>query len=59
MFDDENEPRHMPKALKNLDPMSVDELQKYIREMEEEIERVRGEIARKKAHMDAAASIFK
>lgn len=59
MFDDDLDPRTKKPARKNLEPMSIDELEHYIRSMQEEIERVRGEIAKKKAHQQAAASIFK
>ena len=59
MFDDELEPRKKPVTLKNLEPMSLDELQAYIQEMKDEISRAENEIKRKKAHMDAASSVFK
>lgn len=59
MFDDENEPRKKQTTVKNLEPLSVDELQAYIEEMKAEIIRVEEDIARKQAHMDAASSIFK
>ncbi len=59
MFDDDLDPKTKKPARKNLEPMSMDELEHYIVSMQEEIERVRGEIAKKKAHQQAAASIFK
>lgn len=59
MFDDENEPRKKAPQVKNLEPMSVDELESYITDMKAEIIRVQEEIKRKQAHMDAASSIFK
>lgn len=59
MFDDELEPQKQSKPLTNLEPMSIDELHKYIDEMKQEISRVEEEIKRKKAHMDSASSIFK
>lgn len=59
MFDDDNEPLKKTPQVKNLEPMSVDELHNYIKEMKEEIIRVEDEIKRKEAHMDAASSIFK
>ncbi len=58
MFDDDLPAKPKP-ALKNLAPMSMDELEKYIADMEKEIVRVREEMARKKAHQDAASSFFK
>lgn len=59
MFDDETAPRRQPKKPRVLDNMSVDELEDYIREMKEEIIRAEGEIRKKKAHRDAASSLFK
>ena len=59
MFDDENEPQKKTPTVKNLEPMSVDELQAYITELKGEIMRTEEEIKRKQAHMDAASSIFK
>jgi len=59
MFDDENEPRRKAPTVKNLEPMSVDELGRYIADMKAEIIRAQEEIKRKQAHMDAASSIFK
>ncbi len=59
MFDDDLEPQKKAAPLKNLEPMSLDELNNYIKDMHEEIARVEQEIERKKAHMDAASSIFK
>ncbi len=59
MFDDDLEPQKKPKTLKNLEPMSLDELNFYIQEMKEEIIRTEEEIKRKQVHMEAASSIFK
>ncbi|HEY8190249.1 MAG TPA: DUF1192 family protein [Micavibrio sp.] len=59
LFDDENTPQNQPKKKRVLDKMSVEELRQYIDDMKEEISRVEQEIARKKAHAAAAASIFK
>ena len=44
---------------KNLEPCSLDELSDYIEELKIEISRAEAEIDRKKAHMDAASSVFK
>ena len=52
-------PQNMPKPKRNLDPMSIEELNEYIAEMHEEIERVRGEIAKKEAHRAGVEEIFK
>lgn len=59
MFDDELEPQKQSKPLKNLEPLSLDELAVYIQEMKEEIVRTEAEIERKKKHMDVASSVFK
>lgn len=58
MFDD-LEPQKKPQQLKNLEPMSLDELANYIEELKGEIIRAEGEIERKKKSMDAASSFFK
>ena len=60
MFKDDNDkPKNQPKAPKNLDPLSIDELENYIEDLKAEITRVEAEIDKKKAHKDAASSIFK
>jgi uncharacterized small protein (DUF1192 family) len=58
MFDD-LEPRKKPTVLKNLEPMSVDELTVYVAEMKEEITRVEAEISKKKNYVATASSFFK
>tara|TARA_Y100001001_G_scaffold158214_1_gene177365 strand:- start:687 stop:908 length:222 start_codon:yes stop_codon:yes gene_type:complete len=58
MFNDDDTPKSKAGP-KNLEPMSLDELEKYIAELKEEIVRTEAEITRKKAHAEAAASIFK
>tara|TARA_R110000787_G_scaffold115813_3_gene225846 strand:- start:629 stop:808 length:180 start_codon:yes stop_codon:yes gene_type:complete len=52
-------PQNVPKPKRNLDPMSVEELHGYIAEMREEIERVRGEIAKKEAHKAGVEALFR
>jgi uncharacterized small protein (DUF1192 family) len=42
----------------NLDSMSIAELESYIAQLNGEIERARAKIAAKKAHRDAASSVF-
>lgn len=59
MFDDDLEPQKQITETKNLEPLSLDELQNYISELKEEIIRTEEEAKRKKAHMDAASSVFK
>lgn len=59
MFDDALEPRKKQATLKNLEPMSVDELQHYVEELKAEIVRAEADIAKKKAYASAASSFFK
>ncbi|NCC21740.1 MAG: DUF1192 domain-containing protein [Alphaproteobacteria bacterium] len=59
MFDEDLEPRTVKPQPKNLEKMSIDELERYIADMEGEIDRVREEIKRKVAHRDAASSLFR
>jgi uncharacterized small protein (DUF1192 family) len=53
------EPRKEKPKPKSLDRLSVDELEAYIGELEGEIERVRAEIGKKQAHLNAASAFFK
>jgi uncharacterized small protein (DUF1192 family) len=60
MFEDpDNLPRNAPKKPKPLDKISIEELEEGIREMQDEILRYQAEIAKKKAHQQAASSLFK
>ncbi len=59
MFDEDLDPKKKKQALKNLEPMSLDELTAYIQSMEAEMVRVKAEIERKKAYLNAAATFFK
>ena len=59
MFDDDLEPKNKPNQLRNLEPMSLDELHDYIDDLKQEIVRAESEIERKKKSMDAASSFFK
>jgi uncharacterized small protein (DUF1192 family) len=59
MDTDDLEPRKAKPQPKNLDPMSVDELAGYIKELKAEIRRVEENMAKKKSHLTAAASLFK
>ena len=58
MLIDEEDKRPV-KGPKPLDKMSVEELEDYIQDLKTEIVRVEKDIAKKKAHAAAAASIFK
>ncbi len=53
------EPRKAKPQLRNLDPMSIEDLTDYIAEMKAEIARVEAKIAAKKAHLSTAAGFFK
>ena len=56
---DDLEPlRRKPKP-RDLDALSVEELNEYIANMEAEIRRVREKIAAKQSHTSAAAALFK
>lgn len=59
MFEDELEPRKKRPPLKNLEPMSVDELSAYVEDLKNEIARAEAEITKKKAYASAASSFFK
>jgi uncharacterized small protein (DUF1192 family) len=56
---EEHEPRRKPAQVKPLEPMSVDELNDYIGELEAEIARVRAAINAKKAHRAGLDGLFK
>ncbi|KIL98653.1 hypothetical protein CCC_02103 [Paramagnetospirillum magnetotacticum MS-1] len=56
---DDLEPRKKPQALKNLDPMSIEELKDYIADLEGEILRAREAITRKQAVKAGAEAFFK
>ncbi len=59
MLDDDLDPKKKPQKLKNLEPMSVDELGHYVEALKAEIVRTEAEIAKKKAYASAASSFFK
>ena len=56
---DELEPRKKKIEPRNLEVMGVKELEAYIAELETEIARVRGAIAGKSSHKNAAEKFFK
>lgn len=58
-MDNELEPRRQPMGPKNLDDMSMFELEDYIKDLKAEIGRAEENIKKKKASHEAAASIFK
>ena len=61
---DEEDMLPRPKKPTSLQPLQlkelwIEELEEYIGQLEAEIERVRADIEAKKAHLGAAASLFK
>jgi uncharacterized small protein (DUF1192 family) len=56
---DDVEPRKKVAERRNLEPMSVEDLNAYIGELEAEIERVRNAIAAKKSVRSGAESLFR
>ncbi|HZB93159.1 MAG TPA: DUF1192 domain-containing protein [Stellaceae bacterium] len=52
-------PRRKPPQKRDLAPLAIAELEAYIVELEQEIERVRGEIAAKHRQRSGADSLFK
>jgi uncharacterized small protein (DUF1192 family) len=59
MLEEDMLPQKQPAKLKNLTDMSIAELEQYIEDMKTEIKRVEENIAKKKAVMNAASSLFK
>jgi uncharacterized small protein (DUF1192 family) len=59
MFDEELPKPKTAEFPRNLDGVSIDELQDYISDLKAEITRVEDDIAGKKASQNAAASFFK
>ncbi|HEX9835368.1 MAG TPA: DUF1192 domain-containing protein [Alphaproteobacteria bacterium] len=59
MEDEDLQPRTKKPAPKNLDPMSIGELESYIGELEGEILRARAEIERKRKVRGGAEALFR
>ncbi|HIJ64131.1 MAG TPA: DUF1192 domain-containing protein [Rhodospirillaceae bacterium] len=59
MDPEELEPQKKAAARKNLEPMSVEELEVYIGELEAEINRARGAIVAKRSVRAGAESLFR
>jgi uncharacterized small protein (DUF1192 family) len=59
-MDDEDDIRPLAEwAPKNLDTMSIEQLDDYVADLEREIARVQNEIRAKKEHMSSAEALFK
>ncbi len=59
MDEDDLLPRKAAPQVRNLEPMSIAELEAYIAELEQEIERVRADIVAKRRHMSGADALFR
>jgi len=59
MFDEDIDPTTKKRKPKDLESLSVAELEKYIFDLNAEIDRVEKDILQKKAHQDVASSLFK
>jgi len=59
MFNDEKPKAASQDFPRNLERLSIEDLDGYVQDLEEEIDRVRQEKEKKKASAEAAASIFK
>ena len=57
--DDDIDPKNKRIKPRNLDNMSIAELEQYIADMKAEIVRVEENITKKRAHKDAVSSLFK
>lgn len=56
---DELEPRNQPPQKKNLEVMSLEELEDYVAALKAEIARTEEMIAKKRDHRSSADSLFK
>lgn len=59
MDTDDLEPRRVKPAPRDLDAMSVAELNAYIGELQGEMDRAKAKIAAKEAHRAGAAGLFR
>ena len=59
MFDEEGRKIQIQEFPRNLDGVSIEDLEDYVRALNDEIARVQDDIEKKKASRDAAANIFK
>ena len=59
MDEEDPAPRKAPARLRDLDALSIEELEEYIAELEAEIRRVRADIDRKQRHREGVEGLFK
>ncbi len=59
MDEDDLLARKAAPQVRNLEPMSIAELEAYIAELEQEIERIRADITAKRRHMSSADAVFR
>jgi uncharacterized small protein (DUF1192 family) len=59
MDTDDLEPKTKRVQKRNLEPLSVEELAAYVEDLKAEIVRVEEDMKKKKAHLAAAANLFK
>ena len=58
MFDEDGRKIDIVSFPRNMEGMSVEELEKYIIDLQSEIKRAKEDIEKKKAHQDAASQLF-
>lgn len=56
---DDLDPRHKKSPPRNLDSMSIEDLEEYVAVLKAEIVRVEDKLKAKRSHATAAASLFK
>ena len=59
MDEEDLAPQKAPAKLRDLDSLSIEELEDYIAEMEAEIRRVRADIEKKQRHRAGVEGLFK
>ncbi len=59
MEEEDLNPKTGPAKLRDLDSLSIEELEEYIAEMEAEIRRVRADIEKKQRHRAGVEGLFK
>ena len=59
MEEDDLLPQKGPADLRNLEDLSIEDLDEYIAELEAEISRVKDDIAKKNRHREGVEGLFK